>query len=268
MIKLVVCDMDGTMIGHDEALAADTAEWITRLEQNHIMFSVATGRSEGYMRTKVQEMGLFHPYIVTNGATIMEGERAIVRRQFAIKPFQPVAEMAKALGMSAVYTLNGEERIEYETTWTAYEAQKRGVSYNPEPFSETEWLSLKADKILIMDPVRQGAINDIEKLINKIEMDAAYVRYRDKAVELNEKTSNKAAALKELAAMLGIGLEEILVIGDDDNDIEMFRAAGVSAAVANASPKAREAAAYVCSNKEFDGVKEAITRFCFNNELV
>ena len=89
-----------------------------------------------------------------------------------------------------------------------------------------------------------------------------YVRYRLKALELNEETANKASALTCLASMLQIPMEEVLVIGDDDNDIQMFQAAGYSAAVGNASENAMRFAGYCCQEKEFAGVKEAIAKYC------
>ena len=46
------------------------------------------------MREKVEEMGLCHPYIATNGATIMEGSKAVVRKQFPIAQFREVANFA------------------------------------------------------------------------------------------------------------------------------------------------------------------------------
>ena len=57
-------------------------------------------------------------------------------------------------------------------------------------------------------------------------------------------------------------MQEVLVIGDDDNDIEMFSAGCKSAAVGNVSENARPFADYVCRAALFDGVKEAIAHFC------
>lgn len=262
MIKLVVCDMDGTMIGHDEKVPSDAADFIAALEARGIMFTVATGRAEGYMRGKVAEMGLRHPYIATNGATIMEGSTAVVRKQFPIAQIREVAEFARSLGMSVLYTFEGEERVEEITDWISYEGKKRGITYQPQPFSEQEWRTLCADKILIMDPVRAGKIDELEEKVKATPGDFSYVRYRNKALEFNERSANKAAALGELAKLLRVDLQEVLAVGDDDNDIEMFQTAGISAAVGNVSENARPYADYVCKGEQFEGVKEAVAKFC------
>lgn len=262
MIKLIVCDMDGTIIGHDEKIPAAAPAFIQKAERKGIMFTIATGRSEFFMKSKIRELGITLPYIATNGATIMRGDEAILRLQFPIAPLRPVLQAAQKLNMSILYTINGIERTEYVNDWVGHEGAKRNITYKAEPFSEEEWQAIKADKILIMDSERNGNIFRIEELIKNTASEATYVRYKNKAIELNEHTTNKAVALLNLIDILQVPIEDVLVIGDDDNDIEMFQAACNSAAVGNASPRAREFAGYQCKANEFEGVQEAICAFC------
>lgn len=262
MIKLVVCDMDGTMIGRDEVIPPGAAEWIAGLEARGIMFTVATGRAEGYMREKAAQMGLRHPYIATNGATIIDKGRAVLRRQFSLRPLRELIGACYASGMSALFTFQGEERTENITPWIIREGEKRGCPYEARPLTDREWDGLRADKLLIMDTAREGKILEIEERLRAIPGDFMYVRYRLKALELNEKNANKAAGLKLLAQRLGVSMDEVLVIGDDDNDIQLFQAAGHSAAVGNVSDNARPYAGYVCQGREFQGVQEAVEKFC------
>ena len=214
------------------------------------------------MREKVAEMGLRRPYIVTNGATIMQNGQAVVRKQFPIAQIREVVNAAKDMGMSVLYTFEGEERVEEVTDWITYEGNKRGITYQPQPFTEEEWNTLQADKILIMDPVREGKIYELEEKVKATPGTFTYVRYRNKAIEMNERSANKAAALGELARLLHVELDEVLAVGDDDNDIEMFQTSGISAAVGNVSDNARPYADYVCSGRQFEGVKEAVAKFC------
>lgn len=265
MVKLVICDMDGTIMGRDEKIPQDAKAWIKKLEESGIMFTVATGRSEGYMRDKILKMGIVRPYIATNGAVILEGDTVIRRVQFSIWPLRAVLDLAKRRGMSVLYTFEGVERTEYISDWILREGEKRGTPYRAEPLTEEEWKQRKADKILIMDPERQGAIFEIEQMLRDTKSDAVYVRYRNKALELNEKSANKAVAVARLAQLLGVAMDEVLVIGDDDNDIEMFQAGCLSAAVHNVSANARPFASYVSEQREFEGVKEIIRKFCLKD---
>lgn len=261
MIKLIVCDMDGTMVGSSESLPEGIAEWIRTIEGVGMMFTVATGRSDGYMCTRIKNMELKRPYIANNGATIMAGEKALMRKQFPISDIRHVVSVAEELGMSIIYTFEGEERVSTITPWILHEGEKHKKEFIASPFSEEEWSSLKADKILIYDPSRSGAISIIEKMCADLPH-ASEVRYGDKAIELMEKTANKGTGLLELVKILGVEKEEVLAIGDDANDVLMFQTVCHSAAVANAKPDVLPLASYHCKAEEFEGVKEAIREIC------
>lgn len=261
MVKLIVCDMDGTMVGRSEALPEGIAEFIEKIESAGIMFTVATGRSDGYMGSRIQKMGLKRPYIANNGASIMEGEKPLMRKQFPISDIREIVPVAEELHMSIIYTFEGVERVTAITPWIIHQGEKHHKEFVAEPFTEEEWSSLKADKILIYDPSRCGSIARIEELCADLPH-ASEVRYGDKAVELMEKTANKGTGLLELLSILDVDRSEVLAIGDDTNDVLMFQTISNSAAVANAKPAALAVASYICRAEEFEGVKEAIRALC------
>lgn len=261
MIKLIVSDIDGTMVGRSEALPEGIADFIRRIEDAGVMFTVATGRSDGYMDQRIRKMELTRPYIANNGATIMQGDTALLRKQFPISDIRHIVPRAEELEMSIIYTFAGVERVTRITPWIIHQGEKHQKDFVAEPFSEEEWNTLKADKILIYEPTRSGSIAEIEALCSDLPH-ASEVRYGDKAVELMEKSANKGSGLVELLSILGIGKDEVLVIGDDTNDVLLFQVAENSAAVANAKPALLPHAKYVCKNEEFEGVREAIRAFC------
>ena len=76
----------------------------------------------------------------------------------------------------------------------------------------------------------------------------------------NEGT-DKGTGLTRLAGLWGIGREGILAIGNDENDVPMFEAAGASVAVANAGPEALAAADWIAPHVRDGGAAEAIRRF-------
>lgn len=261
MVKLIVCDMDGTFVGKSEELPKDASRYIQQLEKAGIGFTVATGRSDGYMEERIEKMQLKTPYIANNGATIMQGRTALMRKQFPIKGLREIAELAHERGFSIIYTFAGKERVTEITPWIIHEGEKHGHPFTAAPFTEEEWETLKVDKVLVYDETRSGRIEEIEAMCPSV-CEASFVRYGDKAVELMEKTANKASGLVELCRILSVSTEDVLAIGDDTNDVELFRLAGASAAVANGKPAAKACAKYICKNEEFEGVKEAVGMFC------
>ena len=71
----------------------------------------------------------------------------------------------------------------------------------------------------------------------------------------------KGNALKQLMDMWNISADEVLASGDQDNDIELLRAAGVRVAMQNASNKLKDVANYIAPDVHDDGWAEAIERF-------
>lgn len=79
-------------------------------------------------------------------------------------------------------------------------------------------------------------------------------------LEITDVRANKGEALVELGASLGIGREEIMAIGDSDNDRGLLAHAGVAVAMGNATEQIRGLADFVTADNEHDGAAEAIVR--------
>ncbi|MDO5835535.1 MAG: phosphoglycolate phosphatase [Methanobacterium sp.] len=81
------------------------------------------------------------------------------------------------------------------------------------------------------------------------------------ALHITDPEVNKGTSLVQVAGDMGILPEEILAIGDSENDLEFLNVAGVKVAVANAEPELKSIADYVTEKPYGDGVKEALERF-------
>jgi hypothetical protein len=81
------------------------------------------------------------------------------------------------------------------------------------------------------------------------------------ALHITDPAVNKGTSLVRVAGDMGILPEEILAVGDSENDLEFLKVAGVKVAVANAEPELKAIADYVTKKPYGDGVKEALERF-------
>ena len=82
--------------------------------------------------------------------------------------------------------------------------------------------------------------------------------------EVFPKDNNKGTGLKKLAEKLGIKQEEVMAIGDGNNDIEMFEYANYSVAMKNATELVKKAAKYETDSNENNGVAKAIRKYALN----
>jgi phosphoglycolate phosphatase len=81
------------------------------------------------------------------------------------------------------------------------------------------------------------------------------------AVHITDPKVNKGSSLIKLLQNRGISGEEVLAVGDSENDLDFLKMAGIKVAVANADPELKDLADYVTEKPYGDGVKEALERF-------
>jgi Cof subfamily protein (haloacid dehalogenase superfamily) len=266
MVKLVVCDIDGTLIEADEILDKKVPELVKRLETEGIGFSLASGRSDYLVSAYAEQLNLSIPYITCNGAALVHKGRRLSEKLMPAAPLREITELADTMGFSIIYSQKGGERIWRETPWILKMRRRYNRYHQVHQFTPEEWENELLDKILIYDDSEQGDISIIEEGYKKFFPQFTATRYMDCSVEIFNGGASKALGVIELAAMLGIGPDKILAIGDHQNDIEMIRAVGQGAAVGNATDALKAAASYVCRADYFAGVFEAVNHFCFNEK--
>ena len=86
----------------------------------------------------------------------------------------------------------------------------------------------------------------------------------DRNLELNRKGGNKGNGLKALAKYLNLNINQVMALGDSDNDITMIETAGLGIAMANAVPEIIKVADGVTDSNDEDGVAHAIERWVLN----
>lgn len=262
MVKLVISDMDGTLIDRDEVLPKKAVEMAHALREKGILFTIATGRVECMAEKYVQELDIQIPYIACNGVTIVQGDTVLKRNKIPLKGLQGIIRKADEMGMSLVYSIDGKETVYKVTPWILKQRETFNRYFDTHEFTEEEWESLYIDKLMVMDDVRTGAIAILEDMCKTLSDEYGFTRYTNKSVEIVNKDSTKASALRILAQHLEIDLKDIMAIGDHQYDIEMLTEAGIGVAVGNATDEAKNSADFVAEGRCIDGVAEAVEKYC------
>lgn len=262
MVKLVVSDMDGTLLGPGSFLGQEALPMVQQLKQRGIGFTIATGRSRSLSEGYEALLGLKLPYISCNGAMILRRGQVIKKHSIPLCGLRALIEEADRQEMSIVFSIDGEEFYLRETPWILEKRESEGFYQNRMELSETVWETLCLEKIMIMDGDASGRIGQIEAKCRALPAQYGFTRYNDRSVEIVHREATKANGIRFLSQYLGIPMKEILAIGDHQNDCEMLRAAGIGVAVANAIPAAQENADYVTSGDHLAGVLEAVHTFC------
>ena len=101
----------------------------------------------------------------------------------------------------------------------------------------------------------------IDELKNNFGEEVYIARSNFEFIEIMDKSVNKGRGLAALASGMGIAMNEVLAIGDGENDAEMIEEAGIGIAVGNASQKAKDAAGWIAPSNNENGVAWAVEKF-------
>ena len=257
-IYLVAVDMDGTLLHNDKSISDYTINVFRKIVEKGILLVPASGRPLNGMKAAVLNNVKGIKYaICSNGAMLMDVQKEKSISETGI-PIEKALEALTYLEQFPVAVYVHTDR----GTFRAEGWEKTGLSekYPYIRFSEGNVKNLReflrTSRVNVM---KMGAYiltdNLAQKLLEKGSPipGIAFLRSGDGIIELNSTNASKGNALCILCEKLGIQLENVLAIGDNENDISMLQAAGISAAMENAEDDVKQAAKFVAGNNEEDG---------------
>lgn len=260
-IKLIVSDIDGTLIGTDEELKEEFHNLKEFVKENSIPFTLATGRCYNEVKNFVNEFELDLPIVVNNGAGAVKDGNFIWETTMKASILRRAIEHADELGMVIVTSDGISDKSYRHNDYIRNQIEKFGryeEVYRP---SEEEWDTANIQKLLIIDPLPEGRIDSVLKYLESYKDMLNIVKYNDRSVDIMPASANKAQGVINIAKILDIDVKEVMAIGDAKNDIEMLNTVGVGVAVSNADSKLKEVADYVCDSPNAAGVLQAVKRF-------
>lgn len=261
--KLILCDVDGTLIDSTQAVTPAFAELKDLIASCNLCFSLASGRSFYTLKQYVEALEINAPVLINNGAGAVQDGKVLWSEFLQPLCIQEAVFAADELGMAIFFCWgDGSETVYRYNAYIQKEMdlyERYNYFYIP---LKKEWPHLKLERVMITDPQKNGRIEQILPCLNRYAGQVRILPYDARHVDVMPKGMSKGDAIRRLARHLQIGMEDILAIGDGANDIEMLRMAGTGAAVGNASEELKHAADYVCTENNTRGVIEAIRKFC------
>lgn len=266
MKTLYLSDLDGTLLRNDETISDFTANTINELTKKGICFSFATARSLVTTRKVTSKITTQLPVIVYNGAFIMDNVSGDVLygNYFEDNIKELFEDIEKQCIFPVVYSfIDGAEKLSFVSGKSSagqklYLKSREGDNrINPVNCFED---LLKGNKFYItciddeakLKPVYEKYKDDYKCLYQKDYYSEYYW------LEIMPKRTTKANAALKLKEILGC--DELVVFGDEINDIELFKIADEAVAVANAKPELIPYATDFTDSNENDGVAKHILK--------
>lgn len=254
LIRLIITDMDGTLLHGDKSMPAGTLELIRELHARGIVFAAGSGRQYASLRESFASCAELMYFIAENGAMSVEGKSARVLDHHPLN----IEDVHRFIRMSeqipgAVPVLCGVKSAWYTTEDPADLRNITPYYHNHQRVSDLHGVDDEILKIAILH--HGGTAEHIYPRFAPYRADFSIAVSAFEWMDIMPKGVNKGVGVRMLQKHLGITREETMAFGDFMNDLEMLQETGYSVAMKNALPQikavCREETAY--TNEE-DGV--------------
>lgn len=250
-IKYVYVDLDGTIVNSNGIISTENIKAIRYLQSKSIRVGIVSGRCFFNMQEEIDIVKPNLPIIGCNGSTIYSTNKTIVDEEQLPFSSKKVIDILIDYGFSfviysptGIYT-NSENNYYFRKLFQRilnYEEKYRIFEF--EQVNNLDWLkSKKKYKILVSydTPYEKELLEDKLKNIEDINL----VFMSEGMLEINSKKASKGIALKRVTTSLSINMDEVMVFGDNHNDLSMFNVVKNSVSMLNASDEIKEKTKYV-----------------------
>ncbi|WDT66226.1 Cof-type HAD-IIB family hydrolase [Companilactobacillus crustorum] len=268
MIKLIAIDIDDTLLNTEHKITTKTKQALKKALDQGIKIVLCSGRPLAGVSPYLKELGISgdDQYVITyNGGLVETVSGKILSREILNNAdFRRIVKYVTANkmqyyvldGQSNVYTSDHNvNRIAVVQAWE----NSAGIFIRTPDKLDSNFEITKAAIVgekETLDQYEQPVKNEFSK-------DYYVVRAADNFLEIMHQNVNKGVGLKKLAEFLGLQANEVMAIGDEQNDIPMFDFAKTAVAMGNGSPKAKAHASYITTTNDEDGIAKALEKLVF-----
>jgi Cof subfamily protein (haloacid dehalogenase superfamily) len=264
-IRLVIADVDGTLVTQEKVLTKRAVESVLRLHEAGIEFSITSGRPPRGMAMLIDPLKLTQPLAAFNGGVLIKPDlKTVVDQKFLPAGLpEKVIEAIENHGLD-VWVYTDTEWFVRDPNAPHVAREQWTVKFPPTVVKTFEGLLGRVAKIV-------GVSDDLER-VAKCEKDVqqaggthiSAARSQPYYLDVTHPQANKGEVVLSLSRLLNIPAAEIATIGDMPNDVLMFQKSGVSIAMGNASPEVQASATYVTTSYEDEGFANAMEKFVLN----
>ena len=268
-IRLVIADVDGTLVTHEKILTPRAIDAVFQLRKVGIQFAVTSGRPPRGMAMLIEPLKMDEPLAAFNGGVIIQPDLTTVLGQNFLAPdvVKQTVQLILEHKLDAwIYT---------DLTWYVRDVKAPHVAREQwtvkfEPVITNDLASL-VDRV-----AKVVGVSDDLDAVQRCEKDAqaalganaSAARSQPYYLDVTHPKANKGEVVLAMSDLLKIPVEEIATIGDMPNDVLMFVKSGISIAMGNASAEVQKSATYVTTSSEEEGFANAMEKFILKRHAV
>lgn len=271
MIKMIALDLDGTVLTSENEVSKPTVQAVWAAHEQGIHVVVSTGRNYSNAKHVIDKLGVCEFVSVCNGALVLDlkNNRTIFRNSIRREDIRALLPMLDLPDIFFQLYIDGEnyrdERLDklYFHYFPARSDSDRKAHVVPDirkyllyPAAD---MDVNVDKIFVHcpDAALLGRLREKVSSVKTVHLTSS----SPQNFEVTNFGITKAIGMEQLCLHLGISKEDVLAIGDSENDLDMLRYVGVSVAMGNAAEYVKQCTDYITRTNDEDGVAYAIRHF-------
>ncbi len=261
-IKLLVADVDGTLVTHDKILTPRACAAADRLRGAGIQLALTSGRPPRGMAMLVEPLKLTTPIAAFNGGVFVKPDLTTVleQRTLSLAVAREVVDYLLHAGLD-VWVYRGADWFIRNPDAPHVAHEKTTVQFEPTVLEDVRGVLDGAVKVVGVSDDRPFVAACEAELRERVGAHASASRSQPYYLDVTHPDANKGMVVRFLSRVLQVPLDEIAAVGDMPNDVLMFGVAGMSIAMGNASYEVQRAARHVTRSNEEEGFAHAIDSF-------
>ena len=288
MYKLITIDLDGTLLNRYGEVTEYTKDIIKKTTNKGVLVVLASGRISESVLTIAKEIGADKYYISGNGSVLYDMQKnEILYENYLTK--EKVLEIIELCDKNSIYyniyTENAvlAKSLNYNVAFYNYENTKKSsdkktdINIVEDMYNYIKNSNLnKFLKITICDENKIVFSSILRKIKNISDIDVLEVSHMSQKkiktgtkevevgyfyTEVSSKNVDKWFAIEKVMELENIKKEEVMALGDNNNDIVMIKNAGLGVAMGHSNEQVKKVADYITVDNNEDGVAKAIEQY-------
>lgn len=254
--KIVFFDIDGTLLSETTHKIPESAiSAIHEMQKKGHLAFINTGRTFAFLDDAIMEIG-FDGFLCGCGTYIQYQNRSLSHHKLPDDLCKKIVLLLRECELDAI--LEGKEKS-YGETYERVHSQifRDFIDQYQYPYDTWDAKDLSFDKFFMY----AGANEKFQRFKSELQDMFEFIDREHGFYEVVPKGYSKASAMKEIAELLQIELENTIAIGDSNNDLAMLAMAGTSIAMGNSSKNLLDKVDYVTADVDDDGIYKALAYY-------
>ncbi|MBO6088124.1 HAD family phosphatase [bacterium] len=268
MIKMVATDIDGTILNWEYGgFTQGVIDCVKKLTASNVKVVLVTGRMHKSATFLADELGLDTPIVSYQGGMIKENKEngeCYYRKNLDNEKAKEIIKWARENNIHINLYINDVLYVENDNEIIKKYTGARYIEYKVCNFDDLTIDNI--NKILAIDYNNPEKVTNWVEFLSKKYPDLYIVKSTPYFCEISHKDARKSCAVEYLRKKWNLKKEEVLTIGDQNNDIELLKAGGIKVAMGNGTPELKECADFITDTVQNDGFVKAVEKFIFHQE--